>query len=341
APAELAPPEPVAPVDGGFTLDPAAAQADINAYMHASKAKKARKTIIYLVIFLIFAGVVGFLMHRSAVKENTRKEAAQFLKSFFEVNNGSLAGFWRCVVWAKQKDIHLMDPAALVEGLDTVFAARPERQGNHVQRKCLPMLAGAMTELDALKTPPDFKERLDALKKQLLPLKTAFEAYVAKMEQAKTLTTHQKEIVKAADAFHSGETTDRVQSVGYVNLLLCAVPELPKMAKSIKKAPDVQPLVDYFRAELKKSLVDFADILRKKCYPQLHTIAEAKSYALIVRKMGGPDDARDAEAIRYTFKKASKGFFKTDLDAIGKGFTDYRNAVVKVSQVADKFKNKE
>jgi hypothetical protein len=327
-----------APVGGGFDFDPAAAQADIDNYMKAQKARKAKKTAIYLLVFLIAAGAIGFLVYRNSVKENAKKEAAKFLKSFFDVNNGSLAGFWRCVVRAKHKDVHLMNPADVVAGLDGVFSARPKSQGDYVRRKCLPMLAGAMTELDQLKPPEDFKARLGDLKKELPKLKAAFEGYVKSMEKAKTLASNEKEVLAAAEAFHAYEQKDRAKVVGYVNLLLCAVPDLPEMAKKIKKAPDVQPLVEHIQAQIKADLVAFANKLRKDCHAKLNDITEAKSFKLINKKMGG-EDARDLQAIKYVFKKASKGFFQKDLDAIGTGFTAYRNAVVKVSQVAEKFKD--
>lgn len=340
-PAPVAPmapaPDPYgAPPAGGFAFDPAAAQADIDNYMKASKARKARKATIYLVIFLVIAGVIGFLMYRSSVQEKAKQEAAKFLKAFFDVNNGNVAGFWRCAVRAKHKDVHLMDPSAVVEGLDGVFAARPKSQPDYVRRKCLPMLTAAAGEFDQLKPPPDFKPRLEDLKKILPQLKTAFLAYIKKMEMAAQYAANEKEIIAANAAFHDPDQTDRAKSVGYVNLLLCAVPDLDKKVKAIKDPPNVQPVVEYFKEQLKVNLVAFADKLRKECHPQLKTIAEAKLHKLIVKKMSG--DARDGDALRWTFKKASKGVFKKTLDAIGKGFTDYRNAVIKVVQVADKFK---
>ncbi|PID38494.1 MAG: hypothetical protein CSA65_06920 [Proteobacteria bacterium] len=331
--------DPVPASGGGFAFDPVAAQADIDNYMKAEKVRKAKKTIIYLVIFLIAAGLIGFLAYRSNVKEQEKKEAAAFLKAFFEVNNGSMAGFWRCVVRAKHKDVHLMNPGDVVAGLDGVFKARPKSQGDYIRRKCLPMLAGTMTELDALKPPPDFKPRLEDFKKVIPKLRSGFEGYIKKMEKAKTLASNEKEVVAAAEAFHAYEQTDRAKVVGYVNLMLCVVPDLPEMAKKVKKAPDVQPLVEHIQAQIKADLVAFANKLRKDCFAKLSDISEPKSFKLINKKMGG-EDPRDVQAIKYTFKRAWKGFFQKDLDAIGTGFTEYRNAVVKVSQVADKFKDK-
>lgn len=324
------------PPDGGYSFDPAAAQADIENYMKADKARKARKATIYIVIFLVIAGAVGFLMYRSSVQEKAKQEAAKFLKAFFDVNNGNVAGFWRCAVRAKHKDVHLMDPTAVVEGLDGVFAARPKSQPDYVTRKCLPMLTAAAGEFDQLKAPVDFQARLDELKKVIPQLKTAFGGYIKKMEMAAQFAANEKEIIAANAAFHDPDQTDRPKSVGYVNLLVCAVPDLDKKIKAIKDAPNVQPVVEYFKEQLKANLVSFADKLRKECHPQLKTIAEAKIFKLAVKKMSG--DARDGDALRWTFKKASKGVFKSSLDAIGKGFTDYRNAVIKVVQVADKFK---
>ena len=47
--------------------------------------------------------------------------------------------------------------------------------------------------------------------------------------------SNEKDILAAQLAFHTGEQTDRPKIVGYVNLLMCAVPDLPKMAKGINE----------------------------------------------------------------------------------------------------------
>lgn len=353
APAAAATPEAAAPQVGGgdafdavvadappAQLDPAAAQAEIDAYMRAQKARKARKATIYTVVILLVAAVIAFFSYRSAQQEAAKQEAAKFLKAFNDVDSGSFAGFWRCVARAKHKDVHLMDPQAVVEGLSNVFASRPKSQPDYVKRKCLPMLIGVQGELDKLKPPQDFGPPLQALKNSLAPLKTAFEKYVEKMQQAAETAAAEKEILAANEAFHAAEQTDTAKTVGYVNLIACTVPELDKKVRGIKQPPDVQPVVDYFQAELKeKKVVPLANKLRKECYPQLSTLSRIKQHQLIFKKMSG--DMRDGQALKYIFKRANRGFFKIHLDAIGSTFTDYRNGVIKVRQVADKFKTGE
>ncbi|MBW2736988.1 MAG: hypothetical protein JRH20_31785, partial [Deltaproteobacteria bacterium] len=317
-------------------MDPATAQADIDAYMRAQKARKARKATIYTVVTLLFVAVVGFFSYRSSQQEAARQEAARFLKAFNDVDMGSAAGFWRCVVRAKHKDIHLMDPALVVDGLSNVFASRPKSQPDYVKRKCLPMLIGVQGELDKLKVPEDFAPALQALKTQLPPLKTAFDSYVKKMELAGATALAEKEICAANEAFHAAEQTDSAKTVGYVNLLSCVMPDLAKKVRGLKQPPDVQPVVEFFQAEIKKDVVALADKLRKECYPQLTTLSRIKQHQMLFKTMSG--DMRDGSALKYIFKRANRGIFKTSLDAIGKAFTDYRNGVIKVRQVADKFK---
>jgi hypothetical protein len=322
----------------GFAgFDPSAAQADIDAYMKAQKAKKRRKSMIYLIIFFIVAGGLGFVMYRSSQQEAAKKEAARFLKAFFDVNNGPVAGFWRCAVRAKHKDIHLMPPDAVVDGLDGVFHARPKTQPDYIRRKCMPLIGGAVAQLDALKPPEDFKARLTKMKKTMPRLKTAFEAYIKKMDTAKELAQHEKDILAANAAFHDAAQSDLVKIVGYVNVLSCVIPELPSMLKEIKQPPDVEPVMKVLKAELKKNAIALADKFRKECYPKLKEIKRVKKHAQIVKKMSGDD--RDGQAIKFAFKRANKDTFRVELNAVGKAFAEYRNAVVKVQEVAKKYKD--
>ena len=329
--------------------DPLAAQAEIDAYMRAVRSRKARKRTIYAVIAALIIAVIGGLMYHSSQQEAARQEAAKFLKAFNDVDNGSMAGFWRCNVRAKHKDVHLEDPSGVVDGLDGVFRARPKSQPDYVKRKCLPLLKVALGEFSALKPPADFAPPLAELKAALPKLQTVFDAYIGKMEQAKELTSNEKEIMAANTAFHATEQTEPTKTVGYVNLLLCAYPDLPKMARKVTQPPDVQPLVEAINIDLKGSakgtpsptelqtrVEAFADKLRKTCFPKLNSIERAKDHTLIVRKMSG--DNRDGQALQWAFKKANRGFFKAELDAIGTSFVAYRNGVVKVRNTVKKFK---
>lgn len=354
APVEQAPPEAAAPAQEPAAelvdipvpaaapitteMDPLKAQAEIDRYVAQTKSRKARKSAIYLAVFVIIAGGIGFLIYRSSKIEAAKQEAARFLKSFIDINGGSVAEFWRCTVRAKHADIHLAkNNLVLIQGLEKTFRLRPKSQPDYISRKCLPVLTAAMTEVDQLKPPPDFAGALDKVKKQLPTIKTAFEGYIKSMEKMKQDASNENEVVKANEAFHDPGQSKPSLTAGYVNLMMCAVPDLVKMARSVKKIPDVQPLVDFLAVQYKTNSTGFADKLRKECFEKINSIERHKQFKLIVQRFS--TDSRDGQAIKDIFLRANRNYFKKDLDAVGKSWVEYRNSVMEVHRCADKYKD--
>lgn len=155
----------------------------------------------------------------------------------------------------------------------------------------------------------------------------AFIAYHAKMQQRSALATAEKEILTAASALHNGDDKEIDKAAGYALVLECALPELPKLLKEIKRGPDSHPIAKHIYESCKANPA-IADTFRVKCHGQLAEIAKNPRkpaiYATLKSKIAGDDQER--MAIDDCFKRASRGFFHTELNAIGQVWYQYRVA---------------
>lgn len=325
---------------GAGQLSPGHAQAEIDRFVKAQAARKTRKRLTYGIVFAVVAGGLAFYTVISNKREQRRQAAAKFLKKFTAVDNGAIAGFWRCTVRAKHADIHLArDNLVLMDGLNRAFQAFPEEQPGYISRKCLPLLAAAKQELEKLDPPEDFAGPTKEFSKQLDGIDKAFRKYIERMKEAQQRAVNEKKILEANQAFHDASQSKPSQSVGYVNMMLCAVPSLRKMVKKIKKAPDVQPLVEFMFEQCKADPTLFSDRFRRTCIKQLNSVERPRIYKRIYNKMSG--DPRDGSALRDCFKKANRGFFRRRLEAVGKAWVEYRNAHKQVLNKVSAYKTDE
>ncbi|MCC6746649.1 MAG: hypothetical protein IT371_03260 [Deltaproteobacteria bacterium] len=333
--------------DGSFGYAPAgglggmvgldAGSADVSAFMQAQKAKKRNKAMVWVVAVGLVVAVLGFLGYRSSQKKALREEVGQFVAAFRKVDDGEVDEFWKCVVRSKGVDVRLApDNMLLTNGLEQAFKSFPKSQPDHLKKKCLPLLDTIAASFGQVKPPSGFAARLDALKAVFPAVKSVFDGYANKLDSRKQLAANEQAILAASAAFHDAQQSDQTKSWGYVSLLACAVPDLPKMAAKVQKAPDTQLLIEHIFKTCKAE-PSYADKLRKECYAGLEGGKKHPAHAAVHKKMAGDD--RDRSALEDCFKRANKGFFDKDLNEVGQAWVKYREARKAVLDEVAKYKD--
>jgi hypothetical protein len=346
APAAAPPPPPdpfaqVVPVAAPLqpALDPAAAQAEINRFMAEQRSRKRTKSFIYFAIVAVIGGVGAFFWWSSAQKDKLVRQAAEFYQAFNKVDDDSIGVFWKCTVRAKDLDVHkATDTLIITDGLEKAFRNFPKGQPDWLRDKCLPMIGGAVSELEKLRPPTGFGEAVEGVKSSLKEVKTVFERYSATIDKRKQEASDEQEIRNANGDFHnSANDKESGKALVYFNILKCAVPDLIKMAKAIKQPPDTQPLVEYIYNTCKAEPVKTANLLRKECFKQRsENTKKTTEFALVGQRMAG--DPRDLEAINDCFRRANAGFAVDELKAIAEVFVKYHNAREEIKKAVGKLK---
>lgn len=307
-------------------LGAASGQAEVQSFLEQARRRSRRRrlTAAAVSVLLVTAGAVylGF----SARSERQRQAAALFLKDFGDVESGPLASFWRCTVRARQSDVHrASDNLVVMEALTRAFNADPEHQPTDLERKCLPLLALAEARLGALAPPTAFVQPVDALELHLGAVRRAFVRYIERLTAVREQTAREQALLAAARVFHGGARTDpSATAAGYVHALRCAIPALPKMAQQVRQPPDTQALVEHIYNTCKDE-PRFAARLRDDCASALADAQPDRLVTLVQRRMSGDD--RDVSALEDCFRRAGREAFGEALDAVGKSWVDYRNAI--------------
>jgi hypothetical protein len=335
----MVPPQDFAPMPQPM-VDPAQAQAEINRFMSEQRARKRTKMIIYVVLALIVGGIVAFFLVNSSRKKELKQNAALFYQNFNKTDDDVVGQFFRCVVRASGIDIHKADNTQqLTDGLEKAFNNFPKTQSGYIRDKCMPNIAAALEDLDKLKPPSSaFAEPLEGFKTALKEVRSTFEVYAAVIEKRKNEAADEQEVRNMNGDFHKVvEEKDAKLALEYFNLITCAVPDLPKMARKITKPPDTQPLVEYIYNTCKAN-PKFADKLRKECFAtRKDNQKKTGEYNLLVNRMAG--DMRDLEAINDCFRRANKGFALGEIEAVAKVFIKYAEARGKVKAEMAKVKH--
>jgi hypothetical protein len=346
-----APPQPAAPAqpepapqrqfDLGVPEEPAGlgvgggtgmAQAEINQFMTEQAARKRTKAFIYGAVILVIGGVIGFFVLQSQRAKSREESVARFFEAFRKVDDGQVAEFWKCAVRAKDRDVRLASQATEVtDGLTKAFKNFPKSQPGRLLDKCIPMIPAIAEDLGKLEPPGGFAAPLDDYKNILKEVETTFTAYAKKIEQRKQTAMDEREIREAHSNFHQvignsggfASVTDTPKAVAYFNILNCAIPDLVKAARKVKRAPDTQYVVEYIYNTCKKD-PSFADKLRKECFAQRNSSTmRSPQFKAVARQMAGDD--RDLYAIDDCFKRANHGFAFDELKAVAEVFGKYRN----------------
>ena len=323
--------------------DPSAAQHEINQFIAEQKSRKRNKRLIWVMVVIVAVAIAVFFAMRNAAVKEKREEVARFWLAFREIDDKAIADFYRCTVRAKAIDIRLAkDNLMLTDGLAKAFKAYPTGQPKRLTDVCLPELDRIAKDLRALKTPDGFASLVEALAVSMEETKTVFQTYVAKLKTRSTQAANEKTLMDASAAFHTDDAAKVAQAVGYMMVMHCAVPDLAKMARKVRKAPDTQKLIE-FLFETCKSDKTFADKLRGgECFGKMKEFAEdptkPKWYAGVKKKFAGDD--RDRQALDYCFKKANRGFFFKELSAIGKSWVKYRAKRKAIMAEIEKYKEK-
>ena len=323
-------PPPVGQV--GSPMDPAQAQAEINQFVAEQAARARTKKLIYGAIFLLIVAAGVFWWLRDARKQKRIKEIYTFFQKFRNVDDEDNASFWKCTVRAKHRDVRLAkDTLEITDGLTKAFNNFPKSQPDHLKDKCVPQIAGVIDELNKLKPPAGFAQPIDNVKKSMEKVRTVFMAYANRIDKRKATAGAEREVKAGATDFHtaydSGEATEK--ALAYWNIINCAVPEIPAAVRKIKKGPDTQYIVEYIYENCVKKDVDpmaLADKMRKECYDKRNEKVDKKDkhYKEALRYLSG--DNRDLAAITACFKKANRGFDRSELEAVAKAFIEYNKA---------------
>ncbi|MBK8481710.1 MAG: hypothetical protein IPL40_11105 [Proteobacteria bacterium] len=305
----------------------AAGQSEVQQFLEQSqrRSRRRRRTAAAISAGLL-AALTVYVVH-SAATERQRQAAALFLQAFGEVESGPLAGFWRCTVRAGQADVHrASDNLVVMEALTRAFNADPEHQPRDLEQKCLPLLATAETALAKLQAPETFVPAVATLRQQLLALRQVFASYIKRLAAVREQTAREQVLLSAARTFHGAgrSANDRAIAAGYVHALHCAIPALPRMAQQVRQAPDTQALVEHIYNSCKED-PRFASKLCDDCAAALADQRPERLTILVQRRMSGDD--RDVSALEDCFRRAGRDAFGGALDAIGKTWVDYRNAV--------------
>ena len=312
-------------------MDPVQAQAEINQFLAEQKSRKRTKMFMYSAVFLALVGVLGFFWLQSIRKEARVKEVYDFFTAYRGVDDETVAAFWKCTVRAKHRDVRLAkDTMEITEGLTKAFNNFPTSQPDHIKTKCVPILATALDEFGKLKPPEGFATPLESVKGSMKDVRTTFMTYADKIDERKGEAKSEQEVRNMANAFHMAHDNPDVlpKALEYYNILKCAIPDLDKAIKAIKKPPDTQPVVEYIYESCKKDeyKAGYADKLRKECFEQRKTILDVKDkgFKNAVYNMAG--DNRDTMAVDMCFNETNKGFDYKELEAVAKVFIKYNNA---------------
>lgn len=326
---------PIAPA-----MDQVQAQAEINRFVEEQRAQKRMKSLIYLAIVVVIAGVVGFFLWTSAQKKQKIQEAAKFFMAYRAIDDEGIAGFWKCTVRAKHRDVRLAaDTLEITDGLEKAFNNFPSGQPDWLRDKCITMIDGIVEDLGKLKPTSDFVTPLEGVKTVMGEVKLTFIKYADKINQRKQEASNEQEIRNANGDFHMVvEQQDAPKALAYFNLINCAVPDLVKSAKALKKPPDTQPVVEYIYNTCKADPT-YADKLRGECFDKRNdNLKKTKGYKAVVYRMSG--DPRDLEAINDCFRRANSGFAAAEYKEIAEVFVKYRNARGKVLETLGELKKK-
>lgn len=301
-------------------------QAEAQRFLEQARRRTRRRRLTAAAVSVVLVAAAAVHLLVSARHERQRQAAAVFLKDFGDVESGPLASFWRCTVDARQTDVHrASDNLVVMEALTRAFNANPERQPNVLRQKCLPLLATAEADLGGLQPPSAFVEPIGALKTQLGVLRQVFERYIERLAAVREQTAREQALLAAARVFHGAARTDpRATAAGYVHALHCAIPALPRMAQQVRQPPDTQALVEHIYNGCKAD-PRFAAKLRDACASALGDREDDRLVVLVQRRMSGDD--RDVSALEDCFRRAGRDAFGDALDAVGKGWVDYRNAI--------------
>jgi hypothetical protein len=347
-PAQPAAPQPAAPqpapqqqFDLGVSEEPAGlgmgggtgmAQAEINQFMTEQAARKRTKAFIYGAVLLVIAGVIAFFVLQGQRAKAREESVAKFFSDFRKIDDGQVADFWKCAVRAKDRDVRLASQATEVtDGLSKAFKNYPKGQPGRLLDKCIPMITSIAGDLGKLEPPTGFAAALEDYKNILKEVQATFTTYAKKIEQRKQTAVDEREIRESHSHFHQvignsggfASVTDTPKAVAYFNILDCAIPDLVKAARKVKRAPDTQYVVEYIYKTCKKD-TSFADKLRKECFAQRNSSSmRSPKFKAVARQMAGDD--RDLYAIDDCFKRANHGFAFDELKAVAEVFGKYRN----------------
>jgi len=330
APAMQLPPEMTAAAPVGAPMSPSQAQAEIDQWAAEQRSRKRTKMFIYTAVALVIVGILGFFALQNMRKQRRVEEVYSFFTAFRGVDDEAVAGFWKCTVRAKHRDIRLAkDTMEVTEGLTKAFNNFPTSQPGHIKDKCVPLLAGIKDDLGKLKPPTGFAEALASVTAVMDDVKTTFLTYAAKIDHRKGEAKNEQEVRNLANAFHMAHDNPDVlpKALEYYNILKCVIPELDKQVKVVKKPPNTQPVVEYIYENCKADgYKEFSKKLHTECYEQRNVITDVKDrgFKEAVYQMAG--DNRDTMAVDHCFNETNKGFDYVELEAVAKVFIKYNNA---------------
>ena len=328
APAMQLPPEMTAAAPMGAPMSPGQAQAEIDQWAAEQRARKRTKMLIYTAITLAIVGVLGFFWLQNMRKEKRVNEVHNFFTAFRGVDDEAVAGFWKCTVRAKHRDIRLAkDTMEVTDGLTKAFNNFPTSQPGHIKDKCVPLIAGILEDLDKLKPPTGFTTALDSVKEAMKAVRTTFVTYADKIDQRKGEAVNEQEVRNLANNFHMAHDNpdSAPKALEYYNLLKCAIPDLDPAIKAVKKPPNTQPVVEFIYNSCKED-PKYADKLRVECFEKRKELLDLKDKGFkdAVYNMAG--DNRDTMALDHCFTESNKGFDYVELEAVAKVFIKYNNA---------------
>jgi hypothetical protein len=312
-------------------MDPGQAQAEINLFMAEQRARKRTKSFITFAILAVIAAVIGFFIWDSSRKKRIEQEAVTFYQTFNKIDDDSIGAFWKCAVRAKDMDVHKATEATIItDGLDKAFRNFPKSQPGFLRDKCIPLINSALADLDKLAPSSGFATPLEGVKASMKEVKTVFERYVTTIDKRKQEAADEQEIRDCSTDFHTlPDKKDAPKALAYYNILKCAIPDLIKKVKTIRQAPDTQPVVDYIYENCVKKGTDpkpFAATLRKCFASRNENEKKTPDFHLVANKMAGEGEQRDLSAINECFRLANHGFAFEELKAVGDSFVKYFNA---------------
>jgi hypothetical protein len=331
------------------SMDPAAAQAEINQFVAEQRSRKTMKRLIWAAIIIVVVGVIGFFWWQSHLRETKEREVAEFFQAFRKIDDGQGAAFWQCTVRASGRDVRLAaNSEEITGGLKKAFSNFPRSQPDRLKDKCIPVLTGILADLDKLQPVPEgFAEPLEEFKTSMKELQTVFTNYANKIAKRKAEAIIEQDIRDAHKDFHTllvgggggggfASVQETPKALMYYNIMKCVIPDLPQLAKKLKKPPDSQPIVDLYHKC--KADPNFANKIRRECYAQRNSeVQRTAEFKAVAYKMAGDD--RDLNAINYCFDKVNHGFAFEELKAIAEAFGRYRNkARAKILQAVQKVK---
>ena len=265
--------------------------------------------------------------------EQRLQAALAFYTKWRAVDDGEVDRFWKCTVRDVARDLRQARVALeLTDGLTRVFSHYPKSQPGHLEHECLPSLEAALKKLFSLCPPSDFARLLASFRASLAQNHKVMLAYARRIAQRKEMAIREKEIRALGDAFHQAyEGKDKASGkpLAYWNILNCAVPDLSKNVRKVKRPPDTQYIVYYIYHNCAKRGVDHRPLVRKirqECYDRRNRKVDKKDarYLEAVKYLSG--DNRDMAATTDCFKRANQGFETKELQAVAKAFVDYQVA---------------